>query len=217
MSDLTTRIHKALTEIARSYDQTLDPAHRLIETHALTNLTNPPLPISANILDTRAKACETLDHWYIHTRTARKLTTALERWDVTGLVAFLTTHAAWLADTPDGGRAAAQLEASSRALVEIATDTAPHRFKVGHCPGTTNGQPCPGTVRATVRSDDDLLPSELACDATPRHAWPSGEWRLLERRLHANAAAARRMTATRGECLNLDAARRLLAAISATH
>jgi len=60
-------------------------------------------------------------------------------------------------------------------------------------PGTTNGAPCPGLVKATVRSDDDLLPSELACDATPSHVWPAGEWHVLERRLHMNEAAARRL------------------------
>lgn len=214
MSDLAgRRLRTALTSISQSYDDTLEPARRLIETHATTTLTNPPLPVSAVILDARNTTCTTLDRWYIHVRSTRRLKIGIERWDVPALVAFLHTHAAWLAESPDGARATAQLEGCARTLTEIAQDNAPRRFKVGKCPGTTNGQPCPGTVRATVRSDDDLLPSELACDATPMHAWPSGEWRVLQRRLQRSPATASRLTATRSATLDLAAARALLAAI----
>lgn len=210
------RIRKAAYGIQDAYDDALEPARRTIESHALCSLVNPPLPISAVILDARADACETLDRWYIHIRTARRLNVGIERWDVPTLTRFLVIHCEFLGESVDGARAAHELEMSSDALKEIAQGNAPRKFKVGRCPGMTNGLQCPGSVRATVRSDDDLLPSELACDAVPRHVWPAGEWRVLERRLHASATAARRATVVRGSHVDEGAARRLLVAIRMT-
>jgi len=185
------RIHNALETIRKDWDDTLEPARRGQESHALSSLVNPPLPISAATLDTRAKAHERLAWWALMVIRGRHLHHLVDI-DVKALCAFLLIHTDWLADYP---KALADLETSATDLGAIAAQNQPRHQDVGPCPGTTNNLPCPGTVKATIRRDDDLLPSELACDATPRHAWPAGEWRVLERRLHMNAGAARRLAA----------------------
>lgn len=64
----------------------------------------------------------------------------------------------------------------------IAYPSGTARIQVGRCPlkvacdvATHLEQQCPGTVTATVRRGDDLLPKALACDTceteTPPHAW----------------------------------------------
>ena len=102
---------------------------------------------------------------------------------------YLDKHAAYLAAHKWALKALDELENSATDLAQIAADNAPHKFKIGPCPGLD----CTGTLRVVLRRDDDLLPSELACNGQPAHTWPAGEWRMLERRLHMNAGAARRL------------------------
>lgn len=194
MSDARTsagRIRAALYGISDAWDDTLEPARRGNGSHVLLSLVNPPLPISADVLDKRAKAHERLAYWALVVISGRKLH-HLVAVDVPVLTAFLLIHCDWLAAYP---RCLSELEGSAGDLGVIAADNAPRHQDVGRCPGTTNGTPCPGMVKATIRRDDDLLPSELTCTGTPSHSWPAGEWRVLERRLHMDAGAARRLAA----------------------
>jgi hypothetical protein len=188
------RLRDALTTIRDDWDDTLEPARRAQESHALTSMVNPPLPVPADVLDARLKAHERLSYWSWYTLKTRHLS-LLEAADPPALCTFLIIHAAWLAGFP---KALTELEASAAELGVIAAQNQPRHQDVGPCPGTTNGLPCMGTVNATIRRDDDLLPSDLTCTGTPTHSWPAGEWRTLNRRLHADAAKARRLTARRG-------------------
>ena len=191
------RIHAALTTILENYATTLSPARRATGAHVLTSLVNPPLPLSAAILDTRATAHERLAYWAQLVIRGRKLH-HLAAVDAPTLAVFLLIHVGWLATHHWAHHALAELENSAATLSVIAADNAPHQFRVGTCPGTTGDLPCPGVVKATVRADDDLLPSALTCDAIPAHSWPAGEWRVLERRLHMDEGAARRLAAAIG-------------------
>jgi len=173
------------------------------------SMVNPPLPVSADVLDKRAKAHERLAWWALQVIRGRKLH-RLVAIDVHALCGFLLIHVDWLADYP---RALADLEGSAAELGVIAADNAPRHQDVGACPGSTNGLPCPGVVKATIRRDDDLLPSELVCSGAPSHSWPAGEWKTLNRRLHADASAARRLTARRGTDMVAGALRDLVDAI----
>lgn len=202
------RIIEALAEIRKFYDATLQPVHRGAGSHALTVVIAQP-PITAATLDVRRRAYAALVYWTMVVVRGRKLHRTGKA-GVPALTGFLTIHADWLATY---AKAVADFERSATALTQIATDSVPHHVSPGPCPGTVNGNPCPGVIRATLRRDDDLLPSEMACDATPRHAWPAGEWKLLERRLHANASAARRLTASRERDIDRSAARTLASAI----
>lgn len=48
---------------------------------------------------------------------------------------------------------------------------------------------CGGMLRAIVRPSDQLLPSEVACDADPSHRWDSTQWRQLDRLVSTRRAA----------------------------
>jgi hypothetical protein len=211
MSDHTPagRIHTALADIRDAWDDTLEPARRAAGSHVLMSMVNPPLPVSADVLDKRAKAHERLAWWSLQVIRGRKLH-LLVAIDVKALTVFLQIHAAWLADFP---KALSDLEGSAAELGVIAAQSQPRSQEVGSCPGTTDGRPCFGTVTATVRRDDDSLPSKLVCSGHPSHEWPAGEWRTLNRRLHANAKEARRLTAARGADVVESALRALVDAI----
>jgi hypothetical protein len=199
------RITTALHTISDCYDDTLEPARRGNGSHVLTSMVNPPLPVSADVLDKRAKAHERLAWWALQTMRGQHLH-RLVTIEVKALCAYLTKHADYVAQWP---KALADLEGSAADLGTIAAQNAPRHQDVGHCPGTTNGLPCKGMVTATVRRDDDLLPSSLVCDATPSHAWPAGVWKTLERRIHADAGVARREAQMRRAGMDETAARSL--------
>jgi hypothetical protein len=190
--DLAHQIREALTTIETTYIETLEPARRAAATH--TPNTTPQLPLSAAILDIRAATHERLSYWAQLIQRSQHLH-QLPDVSVPALTSFLYVHAEHLAEHRWGLKALDELGNSATALAQIAADNAPRRFQVGPCPGTMNGNPCPGIIRATLRADDDLLPSELRCNAETPHAWSSSEWRMLERRLHFNAGAARRLLA----------------------
>lgn len=206
---IATRIKAALDQIRTDYPTTLQPVRRATGSHILVSLTNPPLPVSATILDARATCHAALGYWALIVMRGQKLA-HLPAADVPTLVTFLRIHADYLVTYP---KALTDLEQSAVALGGIAAGNNPHRFQVGPCPGTTNGMPCPGVVKATVRADDDLLPSTLRCTGTPTHEWPAGEWRVLERRLHANAGVARREADQRRIGMDLGAMARLVETI----
>jgi len=132
--------------------------------------------------------------------------------DVKPLCAFLLIHADYVAQWP---KALADLESSAAELGVIAADNAPRHQGVGRCPGTNGDLPCTGMVTATVRRDDDKLPSGLQCNGTPSHSWPAGEWRTLNRRLRMDAGASRRETERLRSDMNVAAMSRLAAAIAA--
>jgi hypothetical protein len=206
------RIRKALYQITDAWDDTLEPARRATGSHASSSFVNPPLPVPADVLDKRRTAHTRLAYWARLVIAGRKMR-RLPAVDVPALAAFLLVHCDWLAESYP--KAVNELESSAADLGMIAADNAPRRFRVGACPGTNQGQPCPGVVGAIVRADDDLLPSQLACDALVPHSWPAGEWRVLERRLHRDEVAAKRLTAQRGALMVEGAVRRFAHAISA--
>ena len=191
---LTNQLRAALTTIDNTYDDTIEPVRRAIGAHVTMNSAHPPLPLAAAILDTRAAAHERAAYWAQLVQHGQHLT-GLPAVDLHTLTAYLDKHAAWLAAHKWGTKALEELENSADALTQIVKDSAPHKFKVGSCPGTMNGAPCPGTITVTLRVSDDLLPSVLGCNAETPHVWSSSEWRVLERRLHMNAGAAKRFAA----------------------
>lgn len=188
------RIRRALYQISDAWDDTLEPARRIIESHALTPPTNPPLPISADVLDKRRTAHIRLAYWARLVIQGQKLH-LLAGVDVAALAAFLIIHCDWLADHPSSAAAVRDLEDSATDLGAIAADNAPHRFNVGHCPTVA----CVGVLRVVLRADDDLLPSALTCTVNPEHTWPAGAWRVLDRIINGgpvrHEGAARRLVA----------------------
>ena len=74
------------------------------------------------------------------------------------------------------------------------------RVRLGQCPEPG----CDGTLWATVRRSDDLLPSTVDCPrrrptTTERHTWTADEWHALGRRISraGYVELARRVGGTR--------------------
>lgn len=115
--------------------------------------------------------------------------------DVPALLAFLGAHVEWLADH-DGQKAADDLHHISTGLEQIVRQTRPSRVIVGPCPEPD----CRGTMTATVRKGDDLLPSAIRCSVAPRdHVWEPHDWPALGRRTPFKPAGVARLLAAVGD------------------
>lgn len=98
---------------------------------------------------------------------------------VPAVSAFVATHAVWLSAHPAASDAADEMgELAHGRPWRTAYPSGARSYPVGVCP---HGD---GTIHATVRDTDSLLPSVLTCDVDPEHAWTADTWRALGRKLH---------------------------------
>jgi hypothetical protein len=104
---------------------------------------------------------------------------------VTAMGAYLTKHSTWLAAHAAAGDASDEFDSLRRRAWGAAYPSGAHIVHVGPCP-----QPgCAGTLQATIRPADQLLPSEVACDTNDQHRWDSTQWRQLDRLVTGRMAA----------------------------
>ncbi len=105
--------------------------------------------------------------------------------EILRLAAFLTVHADWLAahtTATDIASEIANLVKSAHAAINPNLVT---RIELGLC-----GQPgCDQTVYAVVRTEDELSPTQVSCEAG--HVWPPHRWLLLGRTIEQARAASR--------------------------
>jgi hypothetical protein len=193
--ELVGSIRRDLQRIADNYDEALDPVRHATGS-PVKGSKEPPLPVSAHILDVRAEAHRDLMFW------ARFLLDEVR--DVNGdaityrhgtdaiadLVAFVTVWVEWLVTNmpDDADNLATEAAQHARALRAVVEEIGARRFPIGACieHGTSDmGEriPCPGQMRAVLRKTDDLLPSEITCSLDAEHAWPASEWLRLGRRI----------------------------------
>lgn len=152
MSDCYKQILRALADIGKHYDDTLEPVRRAPGSHVKASK-EPPLPISAHVLDVRAMTCSRLAGWSLMVIDERDLHTEhLSGTDVRAMCDLLRRHADWLSEHEAAADVVAELEGSARDLTGIA---APHRkdwMSLGICPlfVERDGEPvgCTGTIRA---------------------------------------------------------------------
>jgi hypothetical protein len=144
------RIRTALRDINGSFDGSLEPVRRGQGSHA-TASAFPPLPVSAHVLDVRARACGRLATWARIVAYAQDLHPAMSRSDVPALTHLLTIHAALISTLASGETCMDQLEASARDLAAISTTTDPGTL-LGTCPLVTatdgTAAVCGGQVRS---------------------------------------------------------------------
>lgn len=108
------------------------------------------------------------------------------------IAAFVATHSVWLSAHPAASDAAAELHDLAHGLSwRTAYPSGARRFPVAAC--VVEG--CEGTIIATLRDTDYLLPSALACDLDETHTWTADTWRALGRALHPEGTAGRYVTA----------------------
>lgn len=154
------RIHLALAKISEHYDKSIEPVRRAPESHIKTSRhPDPPLPISALVMDTRATCRRRLATWCRFVITARDLHTEhLSAYDVRAMVDLLTRHADWLSEHEYGEDALDQLDDSGRALANIAAPPRRDWMPLGPCPLAFDDEegeplPCTGTIRAYPTCD----------------------------------------------------------------
>lgn len=97
------------------------------------------------------------------------------------LGAYIATHHMWLAANMP--QAADMLDHTIREARAAAYPNGTRTIDIGHCPEETDGQPCPGKIRALIRDEDNLLPSAVHCNTDPEHTWNADQWRALGRTL----------------------------------
>lgn len=201
IDDLAGQIRRDLKTIRENYDETLEPAKRTAGSQAIAATKEPPLPIGAHVLDVRIETFRNLHYWCsfildnMRGNDGTELTTKVEL-TVYGMTVFVGTWAEQIMDNfpDDAVNLAREAGKAARGLSGIVQETGVRRFTIGGCPehGTSDmGEriPCPGELRAMLRKDDDLLPSELACSVDAEHRWTASEWMQLGRRMVAGMTA----------------------------
>jgi len=158
--DPAAKIRRALGSILMCWEDSLEPVRRSAGSHVKTSR-EPPLPISAHILDVRAQtrarmagAC----HMVIQERDLH--TEHLSALNVIAMADLLDRHADWLATCRCPEVVAAELEKSARDLRAITTPYRKDWQSLGTCPLTVEVvvevegkdvlevQGCTGTIRA---------------------------------------------------------------------
>lgn len=171
---LAARISRALHQVADAYPDTLEPVRRLIESYAVSCVTEPPLPLPAATLDARRAACDVLENatrLVIAGRHLHRLASA----SVPALCTFLLIHVDYLGE--HHSEVVRGLERSADDLAQIVAQNAPRRFTVGACPVVD----CFGVLRVTLHRDDDLLPSIIKCTLDAEHKWVPSQWKYMAR------------------------------------
>ena len=151
--DVGRQIRKALTGITDHYDASLEPVRRGPGSHVKASK-EPPMPISAHVLDVRAMTRARLSGWCLVVMQDRELHPkgGISGLDVWGMVGFLDTHSDWLGSHEAGDVALDEFETSARELTHIAAPKARDWMSLGTCPlifeVAGEPTPCMGTVRA---------------------------------------------------------------------
>jgi hypothetical protein len=184
--DVAGRIHLVLIAIADYYDSALVPVQRAPGSHVLTTAV-APLPISALVLDARARCRARLGGLCRLVIEGRDLHTEhLSRFDVPAMVEMLIRHIDWLGNHELGPTALQELEKSAHDLTAIAVPERRDWMPLGTCPlaiehddefvEDAGGElirveveptPCAGTIRAYPASD----PYCDACGVEAVVAW----------------------------------------------
>lgn len=193
--ELTGAIRRSLMSIRDNYEAALEPAKRGHGGSTVKASKEPPMPISAHILDVRLDTFHDLHYWCsfilenMRGANGAALATHVEL-TIDGMTAFVNTWADRIVtDFPDDGQnLGKEVAKHARNLSGIVQETGVRKFPIGGCPehGTSDmGEriPCPGELRAMLRKDDDLLPSEVACSVDEEHRWAAREWMQLGRRI----------------------------------
>ena len=121
---------------------------------------------------------------------------------VPALASWVVSRTDWYAARPWADEIARTITDTWHEARTAAYPNPRSRVRLGPCP--EDG--CDGTLIATVRRADDLLPSTVDCTAPPadddeRHTWTADEWHALGRRISrvGYVELARRVGGTRWE------------------
>jgi hypothetical protein len=157
---LAGRIRRDLWQIVDYYDATLEPSNQSSGGSRVAASKEPPLPISAHILDTRAEAHRDLTYWTrflldeVRDINDEPIQHGPGSIDVASLVPFIVTWVDWLVTNApdDADNLATEAEKHARALYAIVFPPRREWLTIGDCPVTVarDGQAelCGSRVRA---------------------------------------------------------------------
>lgn len=97
--------------------------------------------------------------------------------EIRHLAVFLTSHVDWLAAQTTAAALADEIAGLAKSARESINPNTMTRMELGPCAQSGCGQ----TVHAVVRAEDELLPTQVSCQAG--HVWPPHQWLLLGRRI----------------------------------
>lgn len=147
--------------------------------------------------DARSEIRSTLASWCRLIGEERGLTLPEDK--VTAMGRYLARHADWLAAHPAADDVVDELhELAHGRPRRIAYPGGSRKFPVALpdgsyavCPESLTDEEtgesvdCPGTLWTILRKDASLLPSEIACNHSEQHRWPTSRWLRLGARLTA--------------------------------
>lgn len=121
----------------------------------------------------------------VHGPLARRRTRTIDH-STARLGSYIADNHQWLAAHEEAGQFATELGdlvATGRSLRQA---SGTRIIEVGPCPQKTHHDDdtvtaCPGKLRALLRLEASLLPSEVHCDADEDHIWDSTQWMKLGR------------------------------------
>lgn len=208
------KIAASLRTIRRCWPDMLPQSPRIGSGDPVRGSKEPPLPVPVGVLSLRRELCEVLVSWVrlvveeVVDIDGNAMAICLDGKDAPQLAGWLLTWADWLGDSEASDVAVDELGSFARRCDDVVSQRRIRRFKVGPCIDHTETDmgervQCPGTLYATLSTEDDLLPSVLRCDTDPTHAYGASDWRRLGERIHsavtpeeAYASLARRIAAT---------------------
>ena len=190
------QIAAALRKLRTAWPQMLPEGPRAAGTGSpVAGSKEPPPPAPIGTLSLRRDVCTILASWCrlviedAVDMEGRTMTTNLDGSNGPQMAGWLLTWADFLGDHEDADDAVSELEHLANQCDAVAREIRVRRFNVGPCIeyGVTDmGErvPCSGKLVAVLRSDEDLLPHTLRCNADPTHSWDAADWRRLGDRIH---------------------------------
>lgn len=177
------RLRRDLADLGRLYvelERVLPAGSTPRYGQRVTGSSSRPLPISIPVVETRGQIAHDLAWWVGYVADRRGLTPPTGA-TVPALARWLAGHMDWIAANE---HAAADLPPVARELAgrarALAYPSGARRITIGPCVEEIDGEPCGGTVYATVRSDDDPRPSRIYCLECGLEK-PAAEWRRFGR------------------------------------
>jgi hypothetical protein len=144
------------------------------------------IPLNAAAAEARSAVIAVLSSWSGLVAQERSITGPARA--VEALAGFLGLHVDWLAAHEAAAEASHEVARLARTARRGAYPNPPRRVALGACvePG------CAGSLTATVRPQDALLPAEISCDANSSHRWQTYEWMRLGHRMDDGQRAGTR-------------------------